>query len=122
MRTEVNFSARSLHGLARALLSLLTLTMLVSFPLTKDHDFNSHFRNAEIRRSVTRHTFISQPEDHTLRQAVRPDIRPISQILIEIRDDKPGVKFIVVPCRPVRRLLLRLKSGPPGAGGQDPLI
>jgi hypothetical protein len=122
MPIQFKFSGRFVHGFLRAGSSLIALVMLVSFPLTKNHDFGAHFRNAEVRRTVVRHALVLQTEDSRVGQIVRRDIEPVLLIQVDLGRFKPETKFFVVSRQPLRRLLLRLKSVHPGASGPDPLL
>jgi hypothetical protein len=122
MRIHLNFNVRSLARLARFASCLLSVAMIVGFPLAKNHDFAAHFRNAEVRRAAVRHTSLSQAEDNRPERVVRGNIQSTSLIALDIANFKPRPKFVLVSPSPIRRLLLRLKSGPSGANGQDPLI
>ena len=109
MSIQSRFSSRLLIGFLRASAGLITLVMLVSFPLTKNHDFEAHFRNAEVRRTVVRHTIVSPAEDSRTGQVVHRDIEPVVLIPVDPGKFNPETKFIVVSCLRPRRLLLRLK-------------
>jgi hypothetical protein len=122
MSIQFSFSGRLLIGFLRAGASLITLVMLVSFPLTKNHDFEAHFRNAEVRRTVVRHTIVSPVEDSRTGQVVHRDLEPVTLIPVDPGRFKLETKFIVVSRQRPRRLLLRLKFGRLPASGPDPFI
>jgi hypothetical protein len=121
MRIFSYLNARYPAGLAH-MACLIGLAMLASFPLTKNHDFGAHFRNVEVRRVVVRHTSVSQSEDSTPERVVRCDVQPLSLIPVEVDNQKPEAKFAVVCRTPLKRLLMRSKSRPSRASGQDPLV
>lgn len=122
MQTPFNSGTRSFASLLHALACLFSLVMLVSFPITKAHHFETHFRNPEVRRPVLRHTSMSQPEDNRPERVVRYDIRPTPLIPVDSASNlKPLAKFAAAVSRtPLRRRLLRLKLGPSRASGQTP--
>ncbi len=121
MGIHLNFSVRSLARMAHFAACLLSVAMIVGFPLAKNHDFEAHFRDAEVRRATVRHTSLSQAEDNRPERVVRGDIQPMPFIAVDIASFKPRPKFVAAFPSPIRRLLLRLKSGPSSASGQDPL-
>ena len=111
----------SLLNLAACVVSVL---MLLTFPVRQAHQFAPHFRTPQVRRSVERHTPISQPEAGPVERHAHQAVVPM---LFTPADDagyvaKPFAHFEIPSQVPIARLLSRLKLGSSRSGGQDPLL
>ena len=112
--------AATLFNLAACVVSVL---MLLAFPIRQADQFTNHFRTPEVRRSIERHTPIAQPEsgpaERIAHQAVMPSVvMPVETGNVVDPVAKVDLSFQV----PLSRLLLRLKLGSSRSGGQDPLL
>jgi hypothetical protein len=98
--------------------------MLLTFPANKPHNFHSHFRTPEVRRSIVRHTQLAQAEDSAAESvrhtALQPGIVPLLHIVETAVATTSNVEL--VPQALPTRLFLRLKLGFSLAGGEDPLL
>ena len=121
----IRFSFRALQGarLLNLAACLLSVMMLLAFPLQSGFRLTDHFRTPEVRGSIVRHTFIAQhesgPSERIANQAVLPALLTPSNtgnIVEPVANVERSVQV------PPSRLLLRLKLGPSCSGGQDPLL
>jgi len=102
------------------LLGIFGIAMLVSLSFTPVHSFSNHFRAPEVRRSVKRHTVVSQAEDCasavTLRHSEPTAIVPPFEndaLRVIANAQSPSVLPVI---RRLRRLKLgSSRSGPSGA-------
>jgi hypothetical protein len=109
----------ALLGPAGALISVL---MILCFPLRSAHDFNQHFRTTRIRRSVISHTFVSVAKEAPAKAASRAVVKPVSFIVINLASETESLAGIVsLPVLPPRILLL-FRLGPTRTSGEDPFI
>ena len=111
----------------RAVLSVIGIAMLLSFPMNRAHQFQVHFRTPEVRRAIERNTFIAQPEVTGGERVVHANhadakIPPsvmaalVAPVLFKPVSDSPIVSEILPT-----RFLLRFKPAPKPSGGSDPL-
>ena len=97
--------------------------MLLLFPAAKAHDFGTHFRQPEVRRTAERHTSIARSDNNS-----QDRIAQSALLKQSFAPAKPDVKIVPrdnVDSTPevfLARLLKRLKLNPSGLGGQDPLL
>jgi hypothetical protein len=98
--------------------------MLLTFPLSKAHTFNDHFRTPEIRRSIVRHTQVAEAENATTESVQRINIQPTPlPKLLDLNKQSASITIVeFVPQAAPSRLFLRLKLGASPGGGEDPLI
>jgi len=102
---------------------VVSVLMLLTFPMQRVHQYANHLRTPEVRRSIERHTFIAQheagPSERIANQAVMPAILES----VEMGDAvKPVVDCELSPQVPISHLLARLKLGSSRSGGEDPLL
>jgi hypothetical protein len=112
--------AARLFNLAACIVSVLTL---LTFPMQSAHQFTNHFRTPEVRRSIERHTPVTQSESQVTEcipyQALLPNlIIPVDEGKVPIR----VTNFEFASQVPLSRLLSRLKLGPSRSDGPDPLL
>ena len=106
----------------RAVLTLVAVAMLISFPVNKAHRFEAHFRTPEIRRAIARSTFLAQPEvtgaEHIVHAKVAPSVPVV--LVTPVLSNPPEEVPIVCEVLPTR-FLLRIKPASGPSGGSDPL-
>jgi hypothetical protein len=117
---STTLKATTLLKLAACVVSVL---MLLVFPIRKAHQFTIHFRSPEVRRSIERHTPIAQPESEPAERIAHHAVLPTLLVPIDTGDAvKPVADFERSPQVSLSRLLLRLKLGSSRSGSQDPLL
>ncbi len=110
-------------SLISAVACVVSLLMLLVFPMGPEHQFTGHFRSPEVCQSIERHTPIAQPEARTTECIAHQAALPALLMLINNGDVvEPVANIEFSPQVPLSRLLLRLKLGPSRSGGQDPLL
>jgi hypothetical protein len=106
----------------RAVLSVIAVAMLLSFPANQAHRFEVHFCAPEIRRAIERNTFLAQPEitgaEHIAHAKVA---RSVLLVLVAPVFSKALASVRMVLELPPTRFLLRVKRNLTGSGGSDPL-
>lgn len=123
MRSRFPSRVRLLTALTQTAARLVVGVMLILFPATKAHDFGTHFRNPEVRRSVERHTFVAHSHDNTRERMAQNNLRTASFAPIETdRQIALLENFDAVPRVPISYLLNRLKLHPARSDRQDPLL
>jgi hypothetical protein len=111
----------------RAVLSVIGIAMLLSFPMNRAHQFQVHFRTPKVRREIERNTFMAQPEVTGGERVVHanhadakvpPSVMAalVAPVLFKPVSDSPIVSEILPT-----RFLLRFKLPPKPSGGSDPL-
>ena len=111
----------------RAVLSVIGVAMLLSFPMNRAHQFQIHFRTPEVRRAITRNTLVAQPEvtggervEHAnyTDAKIPPSVMAalVAPVLFRPVSGSPIVSEILPT-----RFLLRFKPAPKPSGGFDPL-
>ena len=103
---------------------LMSALMLLSFPVQiRPHDFNSHFRAADARRSIVGHTSVERVEVRGVDRVVKIGAWPLPFLVVEPEFKiRPLPSAQLVSLIPRTRLFLRLKLGPSPSNSQDPLI
>lgn len=123
MSTRFHFvtpRAASLFNLAVCIVSVL---MLLTFPMQRVHQYTNHFRTPQVRRLIERHTSVAQPEAGTTERIAYQAVLPTLAETIETGDVvAPVVDIECSPQVPLSRLLLRLKQGFSRSSSQDPLL
>ena len=110
-------------SLMRLAAGLVVVVMLLLFPVTRAHDFGTHFRNPEVRRSIARHTFVAQSHDNIPERIAHTNLRPVVFTpIVTDRQIAPLENFDAIPHVTLARILKRLKLNPAGSGGTDPLL
>jgi hypothetical protein len=117
---SITRKAATLLNLAVCVVSVL---MLLAFPLRSAHQFTDHFRTPEVRRSIERHTPIAHPDSRIADRIAHQAIMPAFLVPVDIGEATFSVANVEVSSKtPISRLLLRLKLGSSRSGGQDPLL
>jgi hypothetical protein len=103
-------------------LGLVSVLMLLAFPITGAHSWLSHFRTDEVRRSVLSHTQL----ERTPQRATAEEVYNYPATFVRLVEDRdqaePDCQTATIPPIRVNIFLTRLKLGPPQTGGQDPLV
>src|SRR5579863_7367114 len=96
---SVRFKAASLLHLAACVVSML---MLLAFPMQRGHRYTSHFRTPEVRRSIERHTPIAHSEAGTAERIAYQAVMPVVLEPLQTGDAlKPVVNFALFPQIPI---------------------
>jgi hypothetical protein len=112
--------AARLLNLAACVVSVL---MMLAFPIRSAHQFESHLRNPEVRRSIERNTAVANPESKPSERISYRAVQPALFVLVNTGDaslpfaNAKPFSYAVFP-----RLISRLKLGSSRSGGQDPLL
>ena len=98
--------------------------MLLTFPTIKSHNFTDHLRTPEVRRSIVRHTQVTEVENATVKTLVRIGIEPNElPLLVDFEAKFASISNVESALQALpTRLFLRLKLGASPAGGEDPFI
>jgi hypothetical protein len=106
----------------RAVLSLIAVAMLFSFPANKVHRFEAHFRTPEIRRAIERSTFLAQPEVTGAEHVVQVKVAPSVLVVLEVPVFSKPLANVRIGSEPLpTRFLLRFKPKLTRSGGSEPL-
>jgi hypothetical protein len=116
-------SALKAAGLLNLAACIVSVLMLLAFPVQRVHQYTNHFRAPQIRRSIVRHTPIAHPEAGTAERIANQAVLPALPVYIDTGDEvAPAANIEFVPQVPISHLLSRLKLGSSRSGGQDPLL
>ena len=123
MGRHVTACLESLTAYLHAAVCIISVAMLLSFPATKVHSFDAHFRTPEVRRAIERYTPVAHSAENSQKCVARPCQLPTfftpsetDSRLVPLHD------FELASEVPVSRLFNRLKLNPSGSNGQDPLL
>jgi hypothetical protein len=123
MSTRFQFATRRAAKLLNLAACIVSMLMLLTFPLERVHQYTNHLRSPEIRRTIERHTFVAHSEAGTAERIANQAVMPAILESVETWDAvKPVVDFKLSPQVPISHLLARLKLGTAHSGGQDPLL
>jgi hypothetical protein len=123
MSTSFHSSALKAAGLLNLAACIVSVLMLLVFPMQRVHQYTNHFRAPEIRRSTLRHTPIAQRESGPAERIAHQAVLPALLVYVDTGDVvEPAANIEFASQVPLSRLLLRLKLGPSRSGGQDPLL
>jgi hypothetical protein len=99
------------------------VAMLLSFPVTRAHNFGQHFGTTEIRHSIVRHTFVAGPEAGGVEKIAHFDsLSAIPGPVIVENAAKLLFPLPLVSSVPTFRILQHFKLGPSRSGATDPLL
>ncbi len=116
-------SIRSLAAFLHFTAGVIVIAMLFAFPATRNHDFATHFRTPEARRSMQRHIVTAHTRDGASERVAQSKIQPAIFVAIDAETTIAPIEDIDSFSRaPLSWLLHRLKLSPAGSGGQDPLL
>jgi len=114
---------RAIATLLRVAACIVSVAMLLSFPVTRAHNFGQHFGTTEIRHNIVRHTFVAGPEAGGVEKIAHFD--SLSAIPGPATIENTTARFsthAIVSEVPTYRILQHLKLGPSRSGPSDPLI
>jgi hypothetical protein len=112
--------AARLLNLAVCVVSVL---MMLAFPMRSAHQFGFHFRTPEVRRSIERNTAFANPEPKPSERIPYQAVRPALFVLVDTGDAPFPIAHVELSSNvDFPRLLLRLKLGSSRSGSQDPLL
>jgi hypothetical protein len=107
----------------RAAACIVSVAMLLSFPLTRAHSFGQHFGTTEIRHNIVRHTFVAGPETSEVGKISHIDALPavptteiVENLVVRLSPDTIASEL------PTFRIVHHFKLGPSRSGPSDPLI
>ena len=107
----------------RAATCIVSVAMLLSFPLTRAHSFGQHFGTTEIRHSIVRHTFVAGPESSGAEKIVHFEALPsIPEPAVLVSAATRLFPLPLLSIVPTFRILHHFKLGPSRSGASDPLI
>jgi len=102
----------------------LSVAMLLLFPSAKVHNFGTHFRTPEVRRTTQSHSFVTQSDETTAHERLDDStplpefFTPVDAVQNPLASDGREVTGEV----PLVRLLHRMKLDSSGSGAQAPLL
>lgn len=123
MSTRVHSTTFEVAGLLNLACCVVSVLMLLAFPMRSAHKYTDHFRTPEVRRSIERNTFVAQPESGPTERIAHQAVLPALLVPIDSGDTIEPVAGFELPFEtPLSRLLLRLKLGSARSDSQDPLL
>jgi hypothetical protein len=123
LRNLLTSSSRSITSSLRVAACIVSVAMLLSFPLARTHSFGQHFGTTQIRHSIVRHTFVAGPETTGVEKMVHFDAQtsiPEPAVLASA-----ATRLFPLPLHssvPTFRILQHFKLGPFRSGATDPLL
>lgn len=122
MERPVSHCLNSLTAFLHAAACIVSIAMLLSFPAVTVHNFATHFRAPEVRRTAERHTsVVNSDEDNTRERVAQRDLLPTFFVPTEPKT-VPGDNLKLPSQVPLSRLLNRLKLSCRASRGQDPFL
>jgi len=122
MRNCLKFSGRAIAKTLRAAACILSVAMLLSFPIANAHHFGQHFGATEIRQNIVRHTFVAGPEAGGVEKIALIDAQPAIPMPVIIENvANTFFPLGLVSQVPAFRILQHFKLGPSRSGASDPL-
>ncbi len=116
-------TGRTISASLRALACILSVAMLLSFPVAKVHSFGPHFGTTEIRQNIVRHTFVAGPETGGVERMTHVDaLAAIPTPAIVENVAKCVLPLATILIAPTFHTLRHLKLGPSRSGASDPLL
>lgn len=116
-------AGRAIADSLRAVACILSVAMLLSFPVARVHSFGPHFGTTEIRQNIVRHTFVAGPETGGAERMTHIDaLAAIPTPAIVENVAKCLFPLAIVSDVPTFRILRHFKLGPSRSGSPDPLL
>ena len=123
MTTRFDFATLRAARLLNWGACMVSVLMLLAFPMQRVHQYTSHLRSPEVRRSIERHTPVAHSEAGTAERIAHQAVLPALLVHIDTGDVvEPAASTEFASQVPFSRLFLRLKLGSSRSGGQDPLL
>jgi hypothetical protein len=123
LRNLLTTSSRLIASSLRVAACVISVAMLLSFPLTRPHSFGQHFGTTQIRHNIVRHTFVAGPEAGGVEKIAYiealtaiPTAVIVENVLVRLSPHR------IVPELPTFRILQHFKLGPSRSDASDPLI
>jgi hypothetical protein len=116
-------AGRTISATLRAVACILSVAMLLSFPVARVHSFGPHFGTTEIRQNIVRHTFVAGPETGAVEKMTHIDaLAAIPTPVIVENVAKCLFPLAIISDVPTFRILRHFKLGPSRSGASDPLL
>jgi hypothetical protein len=123
VRKLLKSSGRVLAPSLRAAACMLSVAMLLSFPMTRAHNFGQHFGTTEIRQNIVRHTFVAGPEAGGVEKIAHIDSQPaIPTPVTIVHLGTRSFPLAIVSNVPTFRILQHFKIGHSSSDAPDPLL
>jgi len=123
LRNLLTSGSRSIVTSLRVAACIVSVAMLLSFPLTRAHSFGQHFGTTQIRHSIVRHTFVAGPETSGVEKMVHFDAQPsIPEPVVVASAATRLFPLPLLSIVPTFRILQHFKLGPSRSGATDPLL
>jgi hypothetical protein len=123
LRNLLTASSRLITTSLRVAACIVSVAMLLSFPLTRAHSFSQHFGTTQIRHSIVRHTFVAGPETSGVEKIVHFDAQPsIPEPVVIASATTRLFPLPLLSTAPTFRILQHFKLGPSRSGATDPLL
>ena len=123
LRNGLKSTGRTISATLRAVACILSVAMLLSFPVARVHSFGQHFGTTEIRQNIVRHTFVAGPETGGVERMAHIDtLAAIPTPVIVENVAKCLFPLAIVSDVPIFRILRHLRLGPSRSGASDPLL
>jgi hypothetical protein len=123
LRNLLTAGSRSITTSLRIAACIVSVAMLLSFPLTKVHSFGQHFGTTQIRQNIVRHTFVAGPETTGVEKMVHFDAQPsIPEPAVVASAATRLFPLPLLSNVPTFRILQHFKLGPSRSGATDPLL
>jgi hypothetical protein len=123
LRNLLKSASRAIVASCRLAACIVSVAMLLSFPVTRVHSFGQHFGTTEIRQNIVRHTFVAGPETGGAERMTHIDaLAAIPTPVIVENVAKCLFPFAIVSDVPTFRILRHLKLGPSRSSASDPLL
>jgi hypothetical protein len=123
LRNLLKSASRSIAVSLRVAACIVSVAMLLSFPVSKAHSFGQHFGTTQIRRNIVRHTFVAGPETGGVERMTHIDaLASIPTPLIVENVAKCLLPLATVLQVPPLRIFRHFKLGPSRSSVSDPLL
>ena len=123
LRNLLKTTGRTISASLQAVACILSVAMLLSFPVARVHNFGQHFGTTEIRQNIVRHTFVAGPETGGVERMTHNDaLAAIPTPVIVENVAKCLFPLAIVSDVPIFRTLQHLKLGPSRSSASDPLL
>jgi hypothetical protein len=120
MEKSLSSAFNSLTAALHLAACVVGIAMLLSFPATRAHNFATHFRTPEVRRSVERNTFIAHGESSSPERIACSELLPTFFTPTETDRRITSPDNFALPSQvPLSRLLHRRKLNPARSNGPD---
>ena len=123
LQNLVKSSGRAITAFLCAAACILSIAMLLSFPVIRAHSFGEHFGTTEVRQNIVRHTFVAGPEAAGVEKIAHIEWQAAVPMPVVVENlEKSFLSTAIVSHFPTFRILRHLKLGPARSGTSDPLL